>query len=361
MAGFTLTYAIGNGLLICCVKSCRALGLKLADKKFNVDQMISIMLMILDLSYFAVAKSSLEIFDCKKVDRQFVLDKENTIVCYDQSGKITSEYNGLLPWAIISLIVYVVGIPLAFAVLLLVNRKRIMEDVSTIGEKAGETEVPTVRSRFGFLYKDFKPKMYFWKLIVTLRKLAVVSIIIYFSDSDPIFQAQMIVLVLLFSVLLHHFAMPYAVAPDQVNYLNQLEFFALLSTATIIAAGVLQHRTSTFGKNADNYTLKMTFLTIITCLLITVLFLFYLALIVYYGRKSYKVAREKSEKDLDTGVEMGEVSDPSPSGSPARTPSPGTPGDTGSIGSKKGKRHSVTKNYVAGIKDGAGVITDLLS
>ena len=45
--------------------------------------------------------------------------------------------------------------------------------------RQGRLNSPEFKARFGFLFKGFKPKLYFWELVVLLRKIAIMFVLVY--------------------------------------------------------------------------------------------------------------------------------------------------------------------------------------
>jgi hypothetical protein len=98
-----------------------------------------------------------------------------------------------MPFAIASLVVYVVGIPATFGAILVHYRKQILADqrlyVAKQGRSADTNPNLVIRIRFHELYSVFKPGMSYWRLVLIFRKLCMVTIGLMFNRS-PLFQAR---------------------------------------------------------------------------------------------------------------------------------------------------------------------------
>jgi hypothetical protein len=102
----------------------------------------------------------------------------------------------LRPYAILSILVYTIGIPFAFACILYRKRVEIRADQALkeqeIGDSADTNPNFSVRRRYQELYNLFRPGMAHWRLVITLRKFCLISIGLMFSY-NPLFQAWYVV------------------------------------------------------------------------------------------------------------------------------------------------------------------------
>merc|ERR1711981_643861 len=65
-----------------------------------------------------------------------------------------------------------------------------------------------VRKHYGKLYEDFRPELYFWRLVLIARKLLLIMTVFLPSDA-PAFQAASALLILFFFFVLHVKYQPY--------------------------------------------------------------------------------------------------------------------------------------------------------
>ncbi len=103
----------------------------------------------------------------------------------------------LRPYAIASLLLYVVGIPVVFAAILFRHRVFIAADqraymtITDIDRYSASGRMPppsVLRRRYGELYLLFRPGMAHWRLVVIVRKLLIVAVAVMLN-AYPMFQA----------------------------------------------------------------------------------------------------------------------------------------------------------------------------
>uniref|UniRef100_A0A0G4HBE6 Receptor ligand binding region domain-containing protein n=1 Tax=Chromera velia CCMP2878 TaxID=1169474 RepID=A0A0G4HBE6_9ALVE len=121
------------------------------------------------------------------------------------------------PWLLVAaagVVVWTVGIPVLFGILLFRNRKNLTKQ--------------SVILRYGFLFKHFKPSTYWWEIWVMARRI-LVRLPLALPAAIPDSPVQVIVLVNIAVVFLwvHAWFKPYA--PTSYDHCNELELIALLS------------------------------------------------------------------------------------------------------------------------------------
>jgi hypothetical protein len=92
------------------------------------------------LMYPIVSRSVLSIFICKDVVGVYYMNADFSIVCFDDA------WNRILPYAVLMICIYPIGIPLFFVTTLYSYRERLME--------------PGVRVQLGFLYEAYHVEMW---------------------------------------------------------------------------------------------------------------------------------------------------------------------------------------------------------
>jgi hypothetical protein len=119
----------------------------------------------------------------------------------------------MIPWALVCLVLYGVGIPVLFAVLLLRNRRAIVADQTMRVRGEGDVKDTNpnfnVRRRFRKLYEDFQPNRIGWKVLLILRKFLLASIAIMCAGNTEL-QAALTILVLFVAYVLHVNYKPFA-------------------------------------------------------------------------------------------------------------------------------------------------------
>jgi hypothetical protein len=129
-----------------------------------------------------------------------------------------ARYPGLLLTAIVFFIVYSVGIPSFFGLILLRNRKRI---------NAGD---PALEAKYGFLYETYRPTVFWFELIWFVRRVllsAAVSVV----APRPGYQMAMLMFILLSSMLLHRYIKPFS--SSLANLMDLIATTVLVFAATM--------------------------------------------------------------------------------------------------------------------------------
>ena len=114
----------------------------------------------------------------------------------------STAYQTALLVGTIAVLVYVIGIPLATLVLLFRLRKRLHQ--------------PAVIQSFGFLFLGYRRSMYFWEMIVVLRKAMLNLAAVVFISKFPALIVGFIILAFALSVQLW-------AAPYSSNFMNAFE------------------------------------------------------------------------------------------------------------------------------------------
>ncbi len=123
-----------------------------------------------------VARSALAPFDCSHVGAKLVMDAEPSIVCGTDRG----PHGRLRLVATVNMVLFVVGLPVSFALLLWRHRVGMREDQVLRQRCEGDTALSNphylLRQRYSALYMEFRPKMFYWKAVLLARKLLFAAI-----------------------------------------------------------------------------------------------------------------------------------------------------------------------------------------
>eukprot|EP01114_Cavostelium_apophysatum_P014275 TRINITY_DN3657_c0_g1_i6.p1 TRINITY_DN3657_c0_g1~~TRINITY_DN3657_c0_g1_i6.p1 ORF type:complete len:1502 (-),score=352.50 TRINITY_DN3657_c0_g1_i6:67-4572(-) len=160
-------------------------------KNLDFRGCINSMLMLLDLLYIYMISTGFEIFRCySQPDGTDSLVVAPSITCYE------SQWYGLVPPSIISMVVWGLGTPLLFALLLYLHKKKRLGSES----KANRT--------VSYLMSRWKEEKFYWQLIIMLRKFLVSFVISTFASTiDLQFLGGMAFLYA--SLALHRYHQPY--------------------------------------------------------------------------------------------------------------------------------------------------------
>lgn len=150
-------------------------------------------LLLLNFDYISLTKKGFEALDCTYVGFERVLSVDATVPC---TG---STYETLRLWAYITIVGYGVGIPLLYSFIIFRagGRMKVDQSLRMRGLSGSRETNPfyDMQKRFKRLYFKFRPEMYFWTLVIIMRKFSVV-LVAAFIGKTPLFCATVIVLIL---------------------------------------------------------------------------------------------------------------------------------------------------------------------
>jgi len=135
--------------------------------------------------YPPVSRRAVEYFSCSdEIDGRFYLRKDYTIECFQ--GKWANWFG----FAIVSVFLYALGVPIFFAYKLWVRRKRL--------------ENSEVFARYGFLYGMYHPHAFLWDICEMLQKLILTGLImlIYPGTQQQVILALFLHICFLINLLL---------------------------------------------------------------------------------------------------------------------------------------------------------------
>jgi hypothetical protein len=156
---------------------------------------------LLSASYFELSSTVLEIL--RPCSTQGFMQAFPWVQC--STGNMT--YISLLSTSIIFLIIYSIGIPSLFGLILLRNRRRI---------QAGD---PALEAKYGFLYESYKPQFYWFELVWFLRRI-LLAMAVSLMPARPGYQMTIIIIVLQGSIFLHKSLSPFL--SNLANILDQV-------------------------------------------------------------------------------------------------------------------------------------------
>jgi hypothetical protein len=125
-----------------------------------------------------LVKSSLVPFDCIPVGAFRVLESEPTVLCDPSIG----PYARMRAVAAITILLYVLGLPIALAVFLAVSWRKVQLDQRLRERGEGDSALTNpyfdFRRRFRKVYEDFRPALAYWKVVLLLRKLSLGLVVV---------------------------------------------------------------------------------------------------------------------------------------------------------------------------------------
>merc|ERR1712054_345840 len=158
----------------------------------------SIFLSVFYLMYVNLVKKAMDIFNCAAGDppdsetnpTKFMAMQPDQ-VCFQPGNWDTGLHVKLIPYAIAAVACYGLAFPTFVFFKFYKNRKIIFEDQLLAAQDRGEKPISNpnyaFRKRYSSLYKNFKPKKWYWILCILARKLAICFIALMFR-ATPVFQ-----------------------------------------------------------------------------------------------------------------------------------------------------------------------------
>jgi len=250
---------------------------------------IKLILFTLFLIYPFISSTVLNFFVCIQVDKVNYLEADFTQVCG------SSTWWKILPYAVIMVVVYPIGIPVLFFFLLWRIKERIIapRPKSTSTESSTERVENHIFITYGFLFEAYHAHSWYWEIIDMFHKLLLTSVVPFIPQDIQIPFALSIVGLYIITILWFD---PYVrTVDDQCHQLVQVELICLLVYAYLEEIVYLNGSTNPLIDNL------ISSLLIILTILLFVYFVFrgfqiIRAVLWYYKRKQV----ENVEKRLDT-------------------------------------------------------------
>jgi hypothetical protein len=152
----------------------------------RAKQMLPLGLFISFLAFPMVSTQAFRAFPCEEVGERFYLKADYTVECGSSADTLIKL------WAALAVLLYPIGVPLYYAVLLSKVRITVLKNEATPLSEA-----------LGFLHRVFKPQFYWWELVCVAQKLILVGFFVL-SPFNPGSFSQLILgltVALLFAVL----------------------------------------------------------------------------------------------------------------------------------------------------------------
>ncbi|KAJ5079071.1 g protein-coupled receptor-related [Anaeramoeba ignava] len=247
-------------------------GFSKEERKQLYNNLINSYTTILSFLYLFLAYKVLQIFGCsKQADGSYTFDAEPGNFCYKD------WWYKLFYWAILLIIVYVIGIPLGLLFLLIHSSKKLDEE--------------TFDLRFGLLCARYSRRWFFWEFMIMIRKL-LLTIFEIFLVSDSIIQSVFCVFILLIALIIQFRINPYIAERH-----NTLEFVLILFSEIILLSGMI------FVSNDLETTKSKTILSTIIVAIIWISFTILILIILFEIRHRVRVKQGKDIDEVDKSME----------------------------------------------------------
>jgi hypothetical protein len=180
----------------------------------HAHAMVSMNLVMMYFLYLYVTRSALDVFNCTPLDPPDLVHPDYTYMaavggerCYEEGGLQMK----LLPYAVMGIIIYTIGYPVTLACIFRKNRKRIQRDQylraggeGSFRSKSDTFNIFNIRKRYSHLYYQFKPRSYYWTVVIIARKFAIAAInLMLRQDVEYMLAASLLVMFIAFSVQVH--------------------------------------------------------------------------------------------------------------------------------------------------------------
>lgn len=154
------------------------------------------------ITYFMVVKGMLSAWVCTtKENGAAVLAAEPSLSCSHPSQALLL----MRKVSIAAIVLYAVGIPCVFGYILFRHRKAIHADQVLLAKGLGSSALTNpnfrIRQRYNQLYETFSAGKTYWRLVLILRKFAIVFVAVYWA-AYPMLQASLSVAIIFASYAL---------------------------------------------------------------------------------------------------------------------------------------------------------------
>jgi hypothetical protein len=167
----------------------------------HVSTLVSVAVTVMYFLYLFLTRAILDVFNCSPTDP---FDGFTYLeVVFERCGMPGGIQLRLLPLAVTAFGVYSLGYPLTVAYLVFKHRESIYGDQILLAQFTGHSRKTNplywdVRKRYSKLYYQFKPRYYFWTLVILARKFALAVTALLFKK-NPTFQLAVALLIMFIS------------------------------------------------------------------------------------------------------------------------------------------------------------------
>jgi len=192
----------------------------LYKKKYSGDpdvssKFIATLVVYFFLTHSNTTKTAISLLSCSELgDGKTYLNADHSIQCWT-----TVHTAWALGVAIPCLLIWSIGSPTLALVTLVRHRHHLHEFKTNL--------------RYGFLYKGYQEKQYYWELIILYRKVVIIFVSVFFVSLDKVVQGLVVYLVILISLYVQNRNMPYS-----HSKLNQMESRSLVVALVTIKCGL---------------------------------------------------------------------------------------------------------------------------
>jgi hypothetical protein len=195
----------------------------------HAQGLIGLVFILIYYLYLNLTKYTLDIFNCNPMappefeNGELVTYLDATFEqCYVPGGM----HERLVGLAVLALLLYTLGFPLLTAFLLFRHREEAFHDqllrAQDLGKNRKENPQWDTRKMFGKLYYMFKPRKFYWVIVIIGRKAAIAFTSLMFKK-NPAFQLAMALLIMFTAYALQVLNRPYMSMVERPDVIRQAE------------------------------------------------------------------------------------------------------------------------------------------
>ena len=191
-------------------------------RHLHADPLIGVFMVIMYYLYLFITRNTFDIFNCSPTEPDDGYEHGYLQVVFEPCFQEGGLHLMLFPWAILSLLVYVIAYPALMTIFLIRNKEKLKIDQYLRAYGIGHTRYTnpyfSFRRRFHKLYYMFKPGKGYWIIVIFSRKALIAVTGLLFSRA-PSFQLAFALLVLFLA---------YAAQMKHLPYMSMSERLAVI-------------------------------------------------------------------------------------------------------------------------------------
>ena len=206
--------------------------LKGRTQKLNkhAHAMISMNLVMMYFLYLYVTRNALDVFNCTPLNPIDPVHPEYTYMaavggelCYQEGGLQMV----LIPYAVLGILFYTIGYPCLLGWLFWKNRRRIQRDqylramgADVVRDLSDKFNIYNIRKRYSHLYYQFKPRSYYWTVVIIARKFSIAFVNLMLRQNvEYMLAASLLIMFVAFTCQVH--ILPYMGPAEHANVLKK--------------------------------------------------------------------------------------------------------------------------------------------
>lgn len=192
----------------------------------HLDPMIGVFIVLMYYLYLFLTRNTFDMFNCSPTEPDDGYPHGYLEVVFEPCLQKGGLHLRLLPWAIVSLLVYIIAYPIVVTVILIRNKEKLKVDqylrAYNIGDTPQTNKYLGFRRRYHKLYYMFKPGKGYWIIVIFARKLLIAVTGLMFRRT-PAFQLSFALLVLFIAYALQMKNLPYMSMSERLSVIYQHE------------------------------------------------------------------------------------------------------------------------------------------